>query len=327
MNGQEAPEVNRKFFNIDSLPIELREDIRETEKIEIFNIGTEVLDRNVIIADKVVFNKGALASINNFNWDYVIIMADEFLFADAQVGAQIIRKLEAKATRPSKPYTPSARPNAGRSGRHGNHGQKGINGLVGPKGDTVKIPDLWLITNRIGIQGANTNESALVNFKIYVPGVSGSRGADGGDGGNGGKGGDGQRGSAGPFDCRRGPGNGGNGGQAGSGGRAGDGGNGGDGGNIYYVGPESVIDVLQFTSVENYGAKGGEPGIPGLAGRPGSGGARGSRPGLCRGGRSGSGGGNASPKNLGKGVKGVDGKKGNTIAYIINDVNVLLDSN
>jgi hypothetical protein len=311
-----------------SIPGEVLQAVRTAQRVDIFTIGTEVLDRPVIVADKVLFNEGAVAVIENMDVPRVIIMADEFLFADAEAGVQIMRDLSARAEAPRKPPTPATPGQAGRDGRDGNRGRDGTPGTMGTTAATPRVPDIWLISNRLAVQGTSSPTATKVRFRIHVPGIRGARGGEGGDGGAGQQGGQGQNGSSGPVACRRGPGNGGDGGRGGSGGRGGNGGRGGDGGNVFYVGPSDVIDVLQFASVFNPPAEPGAGGAAGAAGNPGRGGPRGSAPGFCSaGGRSaGRTGPAANPTNLGPGNAGEPGNKGRVTAYIVNNVIDLITS-
>jgi len=324
LGAQTPPPIPREVLQENSLPPEIRAALRNAQPISLFNIGTETLDKNVIIADKVVWNEGAVAQLGSLDWPYVIIFGKEFLFADPEAGAQLLRALNVKATVPATPTKPATPPAAGRSGRNGNNGTNGRNGTDGATGQTTRIPDIWLITNHIGTQGTSSPTSTKVKLRIHVPGVAGGDGGRGGDGGDGGQGGSGRNGETRYGVCSRGAGGGGNGGAAGSGGRGGNGGAGGDGGRVFYVGPGDVIDVLQYASVSNTGAKGGSPGQPGNPGNPGNGGSRGSHPGNCNGPGPGVGGPPASPANLGPGDPGVDGKKGTTTAYVVSDVSSLL---
>lgn len=308
------------------LPPNIVSAIRSASPVDIFTIGTEPLRQDVIVADKVLFNEGAIAEIANLDSPFLIIMADELLFANAAVGAQIIRPLSVSATIPEKPATPPNPPQAGRDGRHGAAGRKGDDGVTGAVGQTLAIPDIWLITNKVGVQGTTDPTSTTVRLGLHVPGIPGARGGEGGNGGNGQQGGQGRNGETNFGICSSGPGGGGNGGAAGSGGRGGDGGAGGNGGNVFYVGPQHVIDVLQYTSVYNPGANGGAEGLAGSPGQPGRGGSRGSHPGTCSGPGAGSPGAGANPVNLGNGDAGQPGEKGVVRAYIIDNVRAILDS-
>jgi len=322
--AQPVPQIERSDLTSDSIPPEIQAALTGAQRLVIYNIGTETLDRNVIVADKVVFNEGALAQIGDLSWPYIIIYGKEFLFADPQGGAQLIRALDARAKTPDKPATPPTPPQAGRSGRNGLNGAPGTTGLPGLKGETRGIPPIWLITNRIGTQGSPTPTSVKVSFRLHVPGIPGGNGGPGGDGGAGQQGGSGRNGETRWGVCSSGAGGGGNGGAGGSGGKGGDGGDGGNGGDIYYVGPSHVIDVLQYASVSNAGAGAGQPGAPGNPGDPGKGGSRGSHPGNCSGPPAGVAGAPASPPNLGAGLPGTPGRKGKTIAYVVSDVGTLL---
>lgn len=323
-SAQPVPQIERSDLTPDSIPPEIQAALAGAQRLVIYNIGTETLDRNVIVADKVVFNEGALAQIGDLSWPYIIIYGKEFLFADPQGGAQLIRALDAKASTPNKPAKPPTLPQAGRSGKHGLNGAAGAPGLPGLKGETRSIPPIWLITNRIGTQGSPTPTSVKVSLRLHVPGIAGANGGPGGDGGTGQQGGSGRNGETRWGVCSSGAGGGGDGGRGGSGGKGGDGGDGGNGGDIYYVGPSDVIDVLQYASVTNAGAKAGQPGAPGNPGSPGKGGSRGSHPGNCSGPPAGVDGPAASPANLGPGAPGTSGRKGNTIAYVVSDVGTLL---
>ena len=324
-NAQAPTPLVRQNLTPDSIPPQIRQAIANAPPISIFNIGTETLDQNVIIADKVVFNEGALAQISRLDWPYVIIYGKEFLFSDPEGGAQLLRTLDAKAVAPAKPDAPARRSQAGRDGRHGKKGLPGAAGQTGAVGQSLRIPDIWLITNRIGTQGTASPTSTKVNLRIHVPGIMGSVGGDGGNGGVGQQGGSGRNGEADVFGaCESGAGGGGDGGRGGSGGKAGDGGAGGSGGNVFYVGPTHVIDVLQFASVKNNGAQGGAAGKPGSPGSPGKGGSRGSHPGSCSGPGAGGSGPLADPAHLGQGSAGAAGLKGSTIAYVVDDVSQIL---
>lgn len=322
--AQPVPQIERSEIGPDSIPPEIQAALNGAQRLVIFNIGTETLDRNVIVADKVVFNEGALAQIGNLDWPYIIIYGKEFLFADPQGGAQIIRPLDASARIPPKPATPATLPQAGRSGKHGVAGAAGATGTPGQRGETRNIPPIWLITNRIGTQGSPSPTSVKVALRLHVPGIRGADGGPGGNGGQGQQGGSGKNGETKWGVCSAGAGGGGDGGRGGTGGKGGDGGDGGNGGDVYYVGPSDVIDVLQYASVSNAGAPAGNGGAPGQPGAPGSGGSRGSHPGNCDGPPAGSAGPAASPANLGPGSPGSVGHKGRTIAYVVSDIGSLL---
>ncbi|MBX9596009.1 MAG: serine protease [Roseomonas sp.] len=135
---------------------------------------------------------------------------------------------------------------------------------------------------------------------------SGADGGSGGKGGNGGPGGAGSRGASavsGAFDCRAGPGRGGNGGRGGDAGPGGPAGRGGDAGRILVIldrwTPGATLDLV---------ARGGQPGDPGPPGATGSGGRQGEEgdaSGLCRSaGRSGSPGSPGAPMQAGAGQAG-----------------------
>jgi hypothetical protein len=100
---QAATIDNHVRATIDDIPLNLREVLSNTQRIDIYNFGTEIIDQPIIVADKVVFNRSAIAQINNFEWPMVAIFADEFLFPHPESGAQIIRDLTATASVPTTP--------------------------------------------------------------------------------------------------------------------------------------------------------------------------------------------------------------------------------
>jgi hypothetical protein len=158
----------------------------------------------------------------------------------------------------------------GASGVSGTKGQEGAPGSIGKSAGPIQI----IAATFSG------------NLNILNSGTAGLRGGNGGRGGGGGPGASGSSASSSIFDCKRGPGRGGDGGNGGAGGNAGSGGNGGSGGPI-------VITLGSITPTAHIraaaaGAPGGDPGQPGLGGEGGSGGSEGPISGLCGGaGRSG----------------------------------------
>lgn len=317
--------VEVKQGDASTIPPAVLAALAGAERLDIYNIGREVLDTNVIRADKIVFGSGSIAQIDNYDWPFIILAADEILFADAEGGAQIIRGLSAGARQPDAPPKAAGYPgNAGRNGKDGNNGTPGRTGLQGLPGQTLSIPDIWIFARRIGAQGTDNPTLTKVNLQFWLDGIKGSEGSRGGEGGDGQNGGDGRKGRANMGICSKGPGDGGNGGRAGTGGEGGTGGAGGDGGDVYFVGPSSVIDVLKYASISNLAATGGSGGAAGAAGAPGTGGSRGARPGTCDGNHDGGRGGDASPHDMGVGRVGPDGRKGQTTAYLVNALDDVL---
>ena len=108
----------------------------------------------------------------------------------------------------------------------------------------------------------------------------------------------------------------------GRGGNGGNGGNGGDGSTIFYVGPDRVVDFLEFTIVDNPKGLGGLGGATGRNGSSGPGGARGEHRGNCGGGDSG-----ATPPSRNDrvlpGANGADGQQGLIYSSRNFDVNSL----
>lgn len=316
-------DVSIQSASMDELfPPEIAKAVANAERIKIFNVSDETLEQPIVRADRIVFESGAKLRIPESNWPYVVLWADELLFASPQARATIYRDLEWEAQDGSSGAAGANKPTAGRSGRHGRRGDQGGPGGTGKPGASVELPELYIITNKVVVQDGSVPD--FVNLKILVPGVDGGTGGAGGRGGNGGAGGPGLRGASGGIGCRRGPGNGGHGGDGGPGGRGGDGGAGGDGGDVVYFGPQAAIDVLQFSGVVNIPGEPGNAGQPGPHGNPGKGGPRGARPGPCGGGRRGRNGSIPSPANLGRGNIGEAGSKGSTTAYIVKKIDDLL---
>ena len=201
------------------------------------------------------------------------------------------------------------KPNRASNGSHGAHGANGAanSGSKGGRGgDGTAGSDG---EDAIDIGGVTIQARVFSGtLRVDVSGLPGQDGGDGGNGGNGGIGGSGRNGASSLFDCKRGPGSGGNGGDAGRGGDAGNGGDGGSAGDV-------TIEAKKIRSgsriaVIGRGGRGGESGRPGEAGNPGQGGPRGSAPGLCRSGgasRGSSGTGNHAGLSGRSGRDGADG--------------------
>lgn len=153
---------------------------------------------------------------------------------------------------------------AGADGAPGQAGGRGQNGADGRPAPPITV-------------FAQTLSGRLV---IDASGQPGGNGGRGGDGGQGGAGAQGEAAVSGLFDCRAGPGRGGNGGRGGDAGPGGDAGSGGDAGDVTVViaalSPDSSIRIV---------ARGGQPGQPGTPGRAAAGGRagpEGSVSGYCR---------------------------------------------
>lgn len=182
---------------------------------------------------------------------------------------EVPASLPSTPAKPGKPATPPVPANFST----GLTGTAGTNGSAGAKGpgpfDEAPRAELWVLT----MAG-----SPAVDFR----GQDGYGGGKGGDGGDGGDGGQGSASISGTFDCKRGPGAGGNGAK---GGRAGDGGAGGDGatgGELKLYAPQSVISAFSggfYISVDP--GQPGSGGIPGVPGAPGSGGGLGALSARC----------------------------------------------
>jgi hypothetical protein len=194
-------------------------------------------------------------------------------------------------------------------------GEPGMNGTAGAPGNpgygAQHGPALVLITKRI--EGKLT-----LDF----------RGQDGGSGGVGQSGGDGGSGLGGRpavssfFDCRRGPGPGGNGGNGGEGGRGGRGGDGGFGGTVVVITTrEGARGAAEFLDVNVEPGKGGKGGPGGDGGRPGKGGPEGSTASpFCRRDAAGRDGDPGNPGTEGpQGETGLDGEDGISLLIELQD--------
>lgn len=139
----------------------------------------------------------------------------------------------------------------GQRGADGSPGGVGLPGEAGQDGGAIFL----------------TAGSYHGKLEIKTNGLDGAPGGDGGSGGRGGNGAQGQPSLSGAFDCRRGPGRGGDGGAGGRGGNGGSAGRGGDGGAVTL----SFAQVADNASVSLL-ALGGQPGTPGSGGEGGVGG-------------------------------------------------------
>lgn len=176
----------------------------------------------------------------------------EITWTGATAGGEV-PPARGKAANGAAGFTPGARGGNGENGEPGNTGYAGR-----------RAPSLTIVAGRITGGGVLT-----VNLK-------GQRGGDGGAGQSGGDGGFGARGedaSQSLFDCKRGPGRGGDGGKGGNAGPGGAGGNGGDGGDValLVVGDGSQGISIRLTEQLSGGpaGAGGLPAQPGMGGAPG----------------------------------------------------------
>jgi hypothetical protein len=171
----------------------------------------------------------------------------------------------------------------GPPGVNGSNGSNGAAGAGGKGGDGT--PGSAGGDGGAGQPAGNIRieaDSFTGSLRIVNSSQDGGLGGPGGAGGKGGAGGRGTDSQNGLFDCRAGPGNGGQGGNAGPGGDGGRGGNGGAGGAIILkfntVSPGSTV------SLTSDGGRRGAAGDPGPAGTIGQGGPMGNTGGHCGGG-------------------------------------------
>jgi hypothetical protein len=142
----------------------------------------------------------------------------------------------------------------------GGAGGVGPTGIGGENGQSA--PSLTIVCRNF-----------LGGLKVLLPGENGGPGGQGGTGGAGGQGGRGRPASQGPFDCKRGAGDGQSGGNGGNGGNGGRGGNGGNGGTLTFVSGKDELPA--FTRMLTVDLSGGQPGAGGRGGAGGLGGAGG----------------------------------------------------
>lgn len=167
----------------------------------------------------------------------------------------------------------------------GGHGGRGGNGPPGDHGKAFDLPPVYILFQNIEVLNPHPSVSAYLSL-----GFNGPDGGTGSAGGNGGRGGDGARGSDAEcneiclpivgctgFECRAGPGRGGDSGYPGLGGTGGNAGRGGNGANVHLFAPSSDVKTLGFMSVTNIGGKAGAAGGGGFCGVVGQEGGGGSR--------------------------------------------------
>lgn len=171
------------------------------------------------------------------------------------------------------------------NGGYGLRGGDGQPGLQGGAGRTYQLPPVYILFQNLSVQGGNPTSSSLLSINFDgVPGGDGSIGGSGGRGGTGSRGSDAECNEiclpivgCNGFECRAGPGRGGDGGTPGLGGVGGSGATGGNGADIHFVGPSAAISLMGFFSTSNReGAPGagGPGGFCGASGQKGGGGSR-----------------------------------------------------
>ena len=308
----------------ETLRNEVISKVNDTEKRELFSVAEIVkFDDQILRTDQLVFSSNSILEFTNLSYPWIAIVADSIKFAAPLKKATIRRKLDIIADNGKNGKNGDNGINGGRPyGRHGHRGGNGFQGQNGGTGETINLPDIYIITRGIKSQESNQTPD-YINLKLIFPGIDGGRGGLGGDGGSGGYGGDGRKARSNPIHCESGGGNGGTGGDAGLGGKGGNGGNGGNGSNIYFLGNSETLDVLSYATIVNTGGDGGLYGSPGRVGRPGKGGSMGGGEGHCGGGKTGVIGSIPNPNNLGIGSLGNDGQKGSVIQYKIDDFDLL----
>lgn len=301
------------------VPEEVIEAIKNNDEvISVFTIGqNEIFKEDVIKANEIVFLDSSTLTFNNIDAPWIIMIADKIKFQNPNNISKIQFASTQIETPPQTGKGARGADGQGRKGRHGRSGIQGQPGETGIKGNTKKLPHLYIITKELT---SPRGTPAFAPLAILGKGFNGGRGGQGGNGGNGGNGVKGQDASSGLVDCRRGGGDGGDGGKGGLGGKGGDGGDGGDGLSITIVSTAESNSAFSYAQLFNPGGIGGAGGSPGDPGSGGSAGGMGGGTGHCSGGSSGSSGSIPNPPNLGYGSEGIEGSKGKFILINATDL-------
>lgn len=274
----------------------------------------------VLKADELVFAPNATLTLTNVNAPFIVIAAKRWKFADAlrTTRIELDRTVKARDGGTGAPGDNGPK-GEGEVNRRGNDGVAGDPGKPGGDGETMSIPNIYLIAGELTSPQGEPLPGYL-RLTLNAIGFDGGNGGTGGRGGNGGRGAQGKIGATSGFDCKEGPGPGGTGGAAGRGGQGGRGGDGTDGADITVVGTSSVNELFSYVRILNDGGFGGRAGRPGAPGRVGLGGASAGVNGWCRSGKPGDSGEYPEPPDLGSRGDGDDGVKGDTVLITVQDL-------
>jgi hypothetical protein len=286
--------------------------------------GSESFGQQVIKADEIVWDASAHLVFTNIRAPWVAVVAKRFKFRNPNAYSFIERDMNVRYGAPGNRGGNGAKgaDDYGETGRRGNDGHPGGPGGTGGRGETLQLPTLYIIAEKLLDDRNQEIPAGILNLAVLVRGIDGGTGGDGGRGGDGGHAGNGKEGATGAFDCHEGPGPGGNGGTAGQGGHGGDGGAGGNGATIIFVSLQNGADTFTYSRVNNQGGLAGLGGRGGAPGTPGAGGGGAPRNGWCGPSGPGSTGGYPTPINLGDGRPLADGNKGDMYVVALPNLDI-----
>ncbi len=317
--------LGQAIETIPSLSSEIVKAVQTAPLRSIISItGTREFSENVLKADEIVFEEcDSRIVFTDIRVPHVVVATPKLKFKDTSCNYTIARSFSISGAIGSTGGvggngSPSFVHNQGSGGRHGGHGSDGLQGGIG---ETLHHPPVYFI---VGDIEAQTGSPLNVSMSLIFHGLHGGPGGVGGIGGNGGNGEKGGDGADGLFDCRRGPGRGGNAGNGGKYGLGGPAGSGGNGADIYLVAPKSILNTITYFQFGNRGGQPGTPGQCGTSGRPGMTGDQGRLTNRCRsGGGPGSRGQSPAVPPICEGPRGVAGSFGKIYSYST-DVSTLL---
>jgi hypothetical protein len=245
----------------------------------------------ILKTDVLVFQPGTQLILTNFSQPWIAVVAKTIQFVDPQSSNGIALSSSFSPTRfnpPAPPKSPGQAP-GGTQCNAGANGAPGAGGTTGHNGDSApKAPLVYVITgNLVDRNGAPIPQ--VLNLSFDVRGYSGGAGGDGSQGAKGGQGGDGGGSQFVAFPiptCHCGAGDGGRGGPGGKGAPGGIGGDASAGADMFWDGPQTVLDSLYWSRVYNQGMFGGSGGFSGPSDPSGDSGPRGGWQGTCQGGSS-----------------------------------------
>ncbi len=232
--------------------------------------GTELIDRAVFLANRIVFDSAHLTLVDNITEFYLVAETivvegpSEITWEHADTAA-LGRPSLGTASSGRKSFSPTQiSSGTAEHAQDGENGEPGDGGTGGNSG--LDAPDVYVIARRFE-PCASCN--ALPDFNLR-----GQEGGEGQEGQNGQSGGNGAKGS--PSEpglawCEQQVGYGGDGGNGGRGGDGGNGGAGGDGGNLLVQYVEAAAGTLIGTKslARGQGGEGGDGGNGGAAGEGG----------------------------------------------------------
>lgn len=294
----------------DILGPQASEHIQKLPKLEtLYQVnGEQRFDGKYLVADQIVFGKGAKLIFTDVSSSIIVIAANKIKFTDPSEVVTI-----QKLTPPSGQNGASGAAGANGSGwgGHGSAGNTGANGAPGLKQPVV----LFFTAHFESPAGAPMN--GALPLKLLLPSSSGGVGGTGGPGGSGEKG-DPASGSHRHFPrgCVGGR-DGGSGGNGGPGGKGGDGGPGSEGLAVGLIAPDKAAELFSYAEIVNPGGNGGAGGSGGAGGAGGPGGDPDGSEFPCDTRKAGAPGNPASPQNLGSGSAGVQGPRGQNKLLIL----------